>query len=244
MSAATATAVSQTTDHNAAHREDLPETAVPLNQRPDWLYLLRDLYEVYRRSTAGGSSKIRSHQRNVREEISRIIEKNPPIVLGAAASKPVCAHLRRALDQGKNHRTTGVIQSIESIADQLTWEYGYEKLPKHLADKFAYAEIAGPNGPVVYSDVILGLVLFAPKCIYPNHSHDGITESYYCLSGSISQNDDGVYAPGSMIFNPPGRSHRITVADREPSLLAYAWCGTREKLGGQKLSFSRPKVKS
>ena len=120
--------------------------------------------------------------------------------------------------------------------------YGYERLPKHLSDKFAYAEIVGPHGPIVSSNIILGLVLFAPKCIYPAHSHDGITESYFCLSGSVSENDDGVYAPGSLIFNPPGRNHRITVADREPCLLAYAWVGAVDKLSNQKMVFARSRA--
>jgi dimethylpropiothetin dethiomethylase len=89
--------------------------------------------------------------------------------------------------------------------------------------------------------VNLGMVLFAPKCTYPAHSHEGLTESYYTLSGSVSENDDGVYAPGSLIFNPPGRMHRITVSDSEPSLLSYAWHGPKEKLAGQKMVFRRPR---
>jgi dimethylpropiothetin dethiomethylase len=42
-----------------------------------------------------------------------------------------------------------------------------------------------------------------------------------------------------LIFNPPGRMHRITVSDSEPSLLAYAWHGPPDKLAGRKLVFKR-----
>lgn len=220
---------------------DVRDHAPRLNQSPDWVYLLREYYEMYLRSSAGGSDKIRSHQRVVREEISRLIDANPPLDIGAPTRKPVCAHLKRALDQGRLQRTATVIRAIESVTDQLSWMYGYERLPKHLSEKFAYAEIVGPNGPVVYSKLILGLVLFAPKCVYPAHSHDGITESYFCLSGAVSENDYGVYAPGSLIFNPPGHSHRITVAAREPCLLAYAWSGSEDKITNQQLVFSRPR---
>ncbi|MEL6481956.1 MAG: dimethylsulfonioproprionate lyase family protein, partial [Pseudomonadota bacterium] len=104
-----------------------------------------------------------------------------------------------------------------------------------------WAELAGPQGPVATDEVIIGLVLFAPGCTYPSHAHTGITESYYVLSGSVSQNDDGVFAPGSMLFNPPGRRHRITVGQRDPALLAYAWVGTKNELADQKLSFRKPK---
>lgn len=224
-------------DPDAAH--DIASEEPRLRDGPDWLYLLRELYDIYLRSSAGGSQRIRSHQRVVRERISKTIEANPELRIGQPTTKPVCAHLKRALDQGRLQRTAPVIRTIESITDQLSWMYGYERLPKHLTNKFAYAEIVGPHGPIIAPNIILGLVLFAPKCIYPAHSHDGITESYFCLSGSVSENDDGVYAPGSLIFNPPGRNHRITVADRDPCLLAYAWVGAPEKLSGQKMSFAR-----
>ncbi|MEL7303259.1 MAG: dimethylsulfonioproprionate lyase family protein, partial [Pseudomonadota bacterium] len=181
------------TGENAAELQRLQDV-------PDWTYLLREYYQMYLRSSAGGSSKIRSHQRVVRENISKVMDSNAEIHLREPVTKPVCAHLKRSLDRGVMQSTAPVVRAIESVVHLLAWEYGYEKLPKHLAGKFAYAEIAGPNGPVVCQNVILGLVLFAPKCVYPTHSHDGITESYYCLSGAVSENDDGVYAPGSLIF--------------------------------------------
>ncbi|MEL6298772.1 MAG: dimethylsulfonioproprionate lyase family protein [Pseudomonadota bacterium] len=210
-----------------------------LHDVPDWTYLLREYYQMYLRSSAGGSQKIRSHQRVVREQVSKIIDGNAEIKLREPVTKPVCAHLKRSLDRGLVQNTAPLVRAIESVVHLLAWEYGYEKLPKHLSGKFAYAEIAGPNGPVVYDNLIIGLVLFAPKCVYPTHSHDGITESYFCLSGAVSENDDGVYAPGSLIFNPPRRTHRITVADREPCLLAYAWAGPRDKLADQKMVLGR-----
>ena len=126
----------------------------------------------------------------------------------------------------------------------MNWEYGYEKMPRSLESKFAYAQICGPNGPVISQEVILGVVLFAPSCIYPSHSHEGITESYICLSGAVSENHQGVYAPGSMIFNPPAHTHRITVSKKEPALLLYAWIGDSDKLRQQKMAFTRKKQKA
>lgn len=231
--------------------EPQPEVAGPdatdagprLIDEPDWFYILREYHEMYRRTSAGGSRLIRAHQRIVREAISKVMEDNPPIRYRQPTSKPVCAHLKRALDNGRLQNTATVIRAIESITPSLSWVYGYDTVPKHLSNKFAYAEIVGPNGLVSSARIILGLVLFAPKCVYPTHCHDGLTESYYCLSGSVSENDDGVYAPGSMIFNPPDRQHRITVDDREPCLLAYAWSGPQEKLANQKFAFTRTRTR-
>jgi dimethylpropiothetin dethiomethylase len=215
-----------------------------LNDCPDWRYLLVEFYEMYRRGRAGGSAKIRAHQRVVREAVSKVMTDNPVVQPQPREDKPVTAHLKRALDQGRRETTQSMIRAIESVQDELSWLYGYEKVPRGLSQKFAYAEFVGPQGPVVSERVILGLVLFAPKCTYPAHSHDGLTESYFTLSGAVSENDDGVFAPGSMIFNPPGRMHRITTGDNEPTLLAYAWHGAHDKLTAQKMVFSRRKKES
>lgn len=211
-----------------------------LSDRPDWGYLLREFHELYRRGKAGGSTRIRAHQRAVREAINRVVEANPPIIARVIEDKPVTAHLKRAMDNGRREPTQSIVRAIESVLPQLSWLYGYERVPRGLSKKYAYAEFVGPQGPVFSEEIILGLVLFAPACTYPAHSHDGLTESYYTLSGAVSENDDGVYAPGSLIFNPPGRMHRITVSDREPSLLSYAWHGPKQKLREQKMVFKRP----
>ena len=212
-----------------------------LNDMPDWRYLLREFYEFYRFLSSGGSERIRGHQRAVREAISRTMKENAPLRFRTPETKPVVSHFRRALDEGLQERHAPVIRAIEAVSESLDWQYGYEKVPRGLDAKYAYAEIAGPGGPVLTERVILGLDLFAPKCTYPAHAHDGITESYICLSGAVSENHHGVYGPGSLIYNPPGTEHRITVSDKEPCLLAYAWIGPQEKLANQKMVFTRPR---
>ena len=214
-----------------------------LTEAPDWRYLMNEYHEFYRRMSSGGSDRIRSHQRAVREAISKTLAAKPSVRLCAPITRPVTVHLRRALDLGRRFQMEGVIRAIDAVAPQLSWQFGYDKVPKGLENRYAYAEIAGPGGPVLSDRVILGLVLFAPGCVYPAHAHDGITESYICLSGAVSENHQGVYEPGSLIFNPPGHMHRITVSDKEPSLLAYAWVGPAEKLREQKMVFSRARQK-
>lgn len=212
-------------------------TDLRLNNAPSWIYLLREFYETYRYLPSGGSALIRAHQRAVREAISRVISANAMLELRQPIDKPVTAHLQRALDEGREERHAAMIRSIDAVRDHLVWQYGYDKIPRGLKDRYAYAELCSASGPVVSEEVILGLVLFAPACTYPAHAHDGLTESYICLSGAVSENDQGVYAPGSLIFNPPNQRHRITVSDREPALMAYAWIGPREKLLNQKMDF-------
>lgn len=214
-------------------------TVSRLSDQPDWGYILRDCYDLYRRLSAGGSPAIRRHQRSVRERVNRVLKANGEVRPQEFVSKPVLSHLRRALDNGRMERHAPFIRSLDAVTEFLAWQYGYEKVPRGLERKFAYAQLAGPTGPVVTDELILGLVLFGPACTYPAHAHDGITESYICLSGHVSENDQGVYAPGSLIFNPPEHRHRITVADHNPALLFYAWEGSPEKLTGQKMAFTR-----
>ncbi|NMM46324.1 dimethlysulfonioproprionate lyase DddL [Rhodospirillaceae bacterium KN72] len=210
-----------------------------LSTQPDWQYLVRDFYELYQTGSAGGSSKIRSHLAEVRRLLGKVFEDDPTIVEEEAVALPVCDHLSRALSNATGHRTAKLARSLDAVRDHLRWQYGYEKVPKGLTQKYGFTEIMGPRGPIFSDRIILGFVLFGPKTTYPAHSHKGITESYYCVSGNVSENDVGVYAPGSLIFNQAGHSHRITTPDREPSLLAWAWVGTAETLVNNKMTFAK-----
>ena len=226
-----------------AECSDTPSFQFHLSQFLDWSYLLREFYQLYRFSSAGGSSQIRTHQKEVRHRLSRLINQEPAMRQPQSSEIPACRHFSRAIDRGLTHSTAPLLRAIERIRGQLYWEYGYPKVPPGLKNKFAFSVITGPEGPILSKELILGLVLFAPGTTYPTHKHQGITESYFCLSGSISENDVGVYVPGSLILNPPEHRHRITTSAQDPSLLAYAWVGAPEKLAEQKLTFSRPNPK-
>ena len=209
-----------------------------LNDHPDFGYLLREFEMLYRHGSAGGSPAIRGHRRRVRDELSRIFAANPGVAPRAASPKPVTAHLPRALDLGERGSMQGMARALREIRDTLTWEYGYERVPPALARKYAYCEVLGPRGPVLWDRLILGFVLFAPKTTYPQHSHAQIEESYISVAGAWSENNAAVYAPGSLILNRAGDEHRITTGEREPCLLAYAWTGPAEQLGDPGMKFS------
>ncbi|WP_439531103.1 dimethylsulfonioproprionate lyase family protein [Marinobacter adhaerens] len=209
-----------------------------LSDQVDWQYLLREFWLLYRFGSAGGNPTIRSHLKEVRNKLNAELEKNPTVAFDQPNHLPVCAWFNRAIDQGLNERTAPLARALMRVQEQLTWRYGYERMRPGLARKYAYAELLGPNGPVISENLILGVVLFAPKCTYPEHSHDGISESYICISGSISDSNYSVFSPGSLLFNPPKRAHRMTTGDFEPTLLAYAWTGKPEKLANQKMDFS------
>ena len=42
-----------------------------------------------------------------------------------------------------------IVRALDAVIPQLSWLYGYDKLPRGLAKKYAFAEIAGQRGPVL-----------------------------------------------------------------------------------------------
>lgn len=219
--------------------EVFPLSPRRLSDEADMFYLLRDVDEVYRRSSAGGSKVIRSHQRRVREALTRVLEADGSLLGTEPTDKPVAAHLPRALELGAYGPLAQLARTIGRIAPRLVWAHGYDKMPRSLARRYAFSEILGPSGPVFSETMIIGLVLFAPGTVYPQHAHEQIEESYVSVAGAWSENDAAVYAPGSLILNRSGDLHRITVGDRDPCLLVYAWLGTAERLRQPQMVFTR-----
>ncbi|MDQ2095746.1 dimethylsulfonioproprionate lyase family protein [Rhodalgimonas zhirmunskyi] len=232
------------TDHfTMGAAPDLTTNPEKLSDSPSWYYLLREFDTLYRHGSDGGSTAIRSHRKRVRDTLSQILDSNPVMHERTPAVKPVTAHLPRALDNGKRGALAGMSAALERISDRLTWEYGYEKVPRTLERKYAYCEVLGPQGPVLSERLIFGFVLFAPSTTYPQHSHHDIEESYISVSGAWSENQTAVYSPGSLILNSPGDEHRITTGKYEPCLLAYAWIGPSDRLAQPGMKFSRSRRK-
>ncbi len=211
-----------------------------LSDHPDWTYLLREVDGVYRRGSAGGSVPIRSHQRRVRETLNRTVQHDPALMAVERRVQPVVAHLGRALDRAVEGPLAALARALTRVEAGLAWDLGYRRLPPALARRYAFAELLGPRGPVQADSLILGLVLLAPGTTYPQHRHRDIEESYVSMAGAWSENDAAVHAPGSLILNRADETHRLTVGDQEPCLLAYAWIGPPEHLANPDMRLGAP----
>ncbi len=210
-----------------------------LRDHPNWGYLLHELLTLYRYGSPGGSQAIRAHRKKVRDLLSSLIASNPEVEQRQPEIRPVVAHLDRAFDLGHRGMMAPLSRALERVAPEFSWEYGYEKVPKGLAAKYAFCDILGPKGPVLSNRLTMGLVLFAPNTTYPQHAHSDIEESYISIAGAWSENQIAVFAPGSLILNVPGHEHRITTGEIDPCLLAYAWVGAEERLAAPGMKFSR-----
>jgi dimethylpropiothetin dethiomethylase len=207
-----------------------------IENSPDLGYYLRDLARHYRLASAGGSRPIRGHMKIARETLNKALRGVPEIREAAPERRPVCRHFARAVDNGVPGPGENMLRALARFEALLCWSYGYDRLPARLKEAFAFAEILGPRGPAVSDEPVAGVVLLAPDTVYPRHSHHDVTESYVVLSGALSQNDAGVYVPGSLIYNPPNHGHRLTTGG-EPCLLSYIWTGPPEALADQKMRF-------
>jgi hypothetical protein len=109
----------------------------------------------------------------------------------------------------------------------LPWTDGGFALPASIKGRNAYAELVGPEGPVVSAKCRFGLYLQAPDCLYPPHSH-AAEELYLLISGSAEwQLDDSnpFTPPGSgLVHHLPWQKHAMRTG--ASSLLAlWAWLG-------------------
>ena len=114
-----------------------------LTDCPNWVYLLREFDALYRYGSAGGSPLIRGHRKRVRDRLSAAMAINPEIIKRDCEMKPVVAHLPRALDLGERGAMQGMARALREVKDNLSWEYGYERISKALSQKYAYCEILG-----------------------------------------------------------------------------------------------------
>ncbi len=121
------------------------------------------------------------------------------------------------------------------LDNKLYWQYGYKEVSEEMAEKYAYAELIGPDGPMISSKIIIGLVLLGPDFIYPEHSHNQIEESYIFLSGKTIYNNRIVFGEGSFVFNQTGQKHELKTTVESPSLILYAWTGKRKVLSNYKM---------
>ena len=187
------------------------------------------LYLTYQSAYSAGSQQIDQHLGAVGEGIKHVIHE-PTLQLRQPSEKPVVRHLKTALKMGEFFNESPVYHTIGMMAPCLTWEYGYDSLPDALAKNYAYTEIIGPRGPIVYRNMILGMVLLGPDCYYPRHNHPEIEESYIGMAGYVSINDSTVITTNSMSLIPAGVSHWMGTDSETPALLAFAWLGSEQAL--------------
>ncbi len=147
----------------------------------------------------------------------------------APRAQPACRHLEAALALGAAGPAAPLVRALRPLVEGLRWRHEYDvddALPA-FSRNFAYAEVAGPLGSVPSRTLCCGLVLMAPRTLYPAHAH-AATELYHVLGGRARWQRGGEpwapRPPGAFILHPSGVAHAMAT-EAEPLLALYVWYG-------------------
>lgn len=106
---------------------------------------------------------------------------------------------------------SSLLHAFAAISDKLPWYTRHASELPGFENSHINAEIIGPNGLEVRSDVLVGVTLMHPNLTYPDHHHPP-EEVYIVLSeGLWRQNDAPWWSPGigGYVYNPPDILHAM-----------------------------------
>ncbi len=124
--------------------------------------------------------------------------------------------------------TSPIGAALAAVGDALAWHYHYAPRPGEadLADRIAFAEVIGPDGPLDAPDCRIGFTLMAPATLYPLHAHPAI-ELYLVLSGEAQWSTptaERIVPPGGFVLHRSNEPHAMRTF-AAPLLALYAWRG-------------------
>jgi len=173
---------------------------------------------------------VHRHAEGVGETLARLAEQDRESSRAVIARQlPACRFLPAMLSEVRAINA-GLAAAIADIADDLHWRqnsnYSDEAMgqPGYM-ERYAYAELIGPSGPIKGDDFLLGLMILGPAMHYLDHSHPA-PELYWLLTGpSEWKAGAGGFMPrlaGDTVWHPPFRLHATRTADT-PLLVVWAW---------------------
>lgn len=142
-------------------------------------------------------------------------------------SHPVTAHLPEVLARAE-HRVPELAAALRPIASELPWRYGYAPRADApgLESAMAWAELIGPQAPIVSTKVCFGLTLIGPHSFYPPHRHPAV-ELYRIVVGEplwTVATSTSARSPGALIFHDRDVVHAMRTG-AAPLLAIYSWTG-------------------
>lgn len=127
--------------------------------------------------------------------------------------------------------TFEIVEAIKSSCDLHRWRQPY--LEKDLGATFtkgsAWFALADVDGPIVYTEGLVEIMLLNSGVVYPKHSHSP-EELYIVLAGQVwweadDADDSSIWkSAGEVIHHLPHQAHAIT-AGENPVLILNLWRG-------------------
>jgi mannose-6-phosphate isomerase-like protein (cupin superfamily) len=138
------------------------------------------------------------------------------------------AILAPAIAAARAGPAAGIAVALAAVAARLPWYYHYAPRDgeEDLAERIAFAELIGPDGPLAAPDCRVGFTLVAPETYYPMHAHPAV-ELYLVVAGHAEWSTldaARIVPPGGCVLHPTGVAHAMRTFG-EPLLALYGWSG-------------------
>lgn len=121
-----------------------------------------------------------------------------------------------------------IARALTALRGVLPWQYHYQprSADEDLSDRIAFAELIGPDGPMIAPDCRVGFTLMAEDTIYPLHAHPAV-ELYFVLSGNAewqTATTCRIVPPGNLVLHRSSEAHAMRTY-AEPLLALWGWSG-------------------
>ncbi len=190
------------------------------------------------------------------DRIWAAVEARLDIIRGEAVSKPVVSaidepvresrirddfavldHLDAALSLAKANVLSDLAEEFDHTRDNIQWSqnlgYTAENSVPGFLEGYAYASLAGPEGPVLCSTPRAGYMLLGPNVTYPDHQHEP-REIYLVLTpGCQWRLDSGEWFDvnaGDLIVHQSWQKHATRTGD-QPFLAFAGWLDDGDRNG-------------
>ncbi|WP_070962959.1 dimethylsulfonioproprionate lyase family protein [Vibrio sonorensis] len=125
--------------------------------------------------------------------------------------------------------TQALVETIVSNAPRQQWRQPYkiEDFGEDFYNKVAWFPIADANGPLIFEQGLMEVMLLDANTEYPAHKHQP-EELYFVLAGKVWWKADGAKGSwkhaGEYIHHLPNVVHSIKASD-QPVLILSCWRG-------------------
>lgn len=131
------------------------------------------------------------------------------------------------LSKAQASGVAAIVGSLMPVYRELPWVYHYPRSPDDdVSAKIAFAELIGPDGPLMAPGCRVGFTVMADQTLYPMHCHFAV-ELYLVIIGNArwyTPNSDRMVPPRELVLHRSSEPHAMQTFE-EPLLALWGWTG-------------------
>jgi len=121
-----------------------------------------------------------------------------------------------------------IAMRLRPVCPSLPWTYHYQprSAAEDLSNRVAFAEMIGPDGPLLAPGCRIGFTWMEKRTIYPMHCHPAV-ELYWEFRGNARRqtpSSDRRVPPGEFVLHSSAEPHAMQTYE-EPLLALWGWSG-------------------